>query len=110
MAGEFEARGEEFFEIARAALDVVGAAAGFAVEVVVVLESGGLVEGGLARELDLDDVALVEHDGECAVDRGEAHVGDAAAAFFEDLMGAERAGGVREDLADGGTLSGVSRV
>ena len=108
VSAEFEAVRDELGQIARTPLDVEGSAAVFTVEMVVVYEIGRFVERGLARELDAGDVSLFDEHGERAVDGGEAHVRHVASAPLEHFLRAERAGGVCEDLADGGTLSGVS--
>ena len=73
-----------------------------------VLEPRRLVEGGLAWQFDLDDLALLEKGVDVAVDSRERHGGDVFPPEFEEFLGAERPATVLNRVADGGALAGVA--
>lgn len=96
--------------IVDAALDLVDLAAVFALEVVVVavVPLGGLVTGGLARQFDRMEFAVVEHELDSPINSRQTNARNILLGTIEDFLWAQGPVCVGKDRADGAALACIS--
>lgn len=108
MPADGEAGGGEVVDRREAAVELVDAAAGFALEVVVMRLAGALVKNSAAGEVDGCEPGLSDESADGAVDGSDAQAADVALGEVEGFEGGERPVGAVEGGADGVELAGVA--